>query len=120
MAIKDNRPYIKHIYWITAEEEAELREKLAGQGIKLRSAKGIMCTPLDRINRIASVAPHVWGETCYRQGGWYRASHKNGLFLIVSFFDLEGYEDKKAAVITESDFVPPRIELIQDKKIVIS
>ncbi|MBW2022719.1 MAG: hypothetical protein JRI51_07635 [Deltaproteobacteria bacterium] len=120
MAIKDNRPYIKHIYWITAEEEAELREKLAGQGIKLRSAKGIMCTPLDRINRIASVAPHVWGETCYRQGGWYRASQKNGLFLIVSSFDLEGYEDKKAAVITESDFVPPRPASIQDKERLIS
>lgn len=121
MAMRDhNRPYVKHIYWLTEKEEAELREKLSEQGIRVKSAKGVMCTPLDRINKIASVAPHVWDETCYRQGGWYRSSKKNGLFLIISSFDVEGYEDKKAAIITESDFVPPRLASVEDKERLIA
>ncbi len=113
---KGKNTYIKHVYWLTEQEEKTLREELAEKGVKLKSAKGIMCTPLDRINRISSVAPSVWSETCYRQGGWYRHSSKNGLYLVVSSFELEGYEDKKAATITESDFSPPRLASIEDKK----
>jgi len=113
---KQARIYVKHIYWITEQEERALREQLSEQGIKLRSAKGIMCTPLDPINKISSVAPQVWSETCYRQGGWYRNSEKNGLYLIVSSFELDGYEEKKVATITESDFVPPRLASVRDKE----
>jgi len=112
---KQARTYVKYVYWLTEQEEQALRKQLAEQGVKLRSAKGIMCTPLDRINKISSVAPHVWSETCFRQGGWYRASEKNGLYLIVSSFELHGYEDKKAATITESDFIPPRLASLEDK-----
>ncbi len=113
---KQGKAYVKHVYWMTEQEEQVLRERLSEQGIKLRSAKGIMCTPLDRINKISSVAPHVWSQTCFRQGAWYRNSDKNGLYLIVSSFELHGYEDKKAATITESDFIPPRLASLEDKK----
>ncbi|MBW1816302.1 MAG: hypothetical protein JRF65_03370 [Deltaproteobacteria bacterium] len=102
-------PYIKHVYWLTADEEARLRENLASRGITLKSAKSIVCAPLDPISKATSVAPGVWNETCNRQGGWYRESDKNGLYLVVSPMDLPGVEDRKAAVITESDFVPPRL-----------
>lgn len=114
--MKHKGPYKKHVYWLSKDEEARLRQELASQNIKLKSAKGIVCTPLDIINKISSVAPEVWDDTCGRQGSWYRASDKNGLYLIISSFDLEGYEDKKAAVITESDFVPPKTATIEDKK----
>lgn len=120
MAKKESKPYIKHIYWVNEAEEKALRDQLAQKGIKLKSAKGIMCTPLDRINRISSVAPEVWGETCYRQGGWYRQSEKNGLYLIVSSFEVEGYEEKKAATITESDFVPPRLASSKEKEAMVN
>jgi len=106
--VKDDQPYKKYIYWLTREEERLLRSDLSDQGIKLKSARGIVCAPLDKINRITSVAPEVWDETCARQGSWYRVSEKNGLYLIVSSFELEGWINKKSAVITESDFVPPR------------
>lgn len=111
--LKKRGPYRKHIYWMTKDEEERLRDELAGRKIKLKSAKGIMCTPLDEINKITSVAPDVWNETCNRQGSWYRTSEKNGLYLIISSFDLEDYEDQKEAVITESDFIPP---LLADEK----
>jgi len=109
-------PYRKHIYWLTKDEEARLRDELDSREIKLRTAKGIVCTPLDRINKIASVAPEVWNDTCSRQGSWYRTSEKNGLYLIVSSFELEGYEGNKTAVLTESDFVPPKLASLENKK----
>ena len=113
--MKKKQPYIKHVYWLTKDKETHLKEELASHKIKLKSAKGIVCTPLDIINKISSVAPEVWNDTCGRQGSWYRTSDKNGLYLIVSSFELEGYEDKKYATITESDFVAPRLATTEDK-----
>lgn len=103
------REWGKHIYWMTPEREARLRDDLAEQGIRLKSAKGVVCTPLDQINRISSVAPDVWSDTCRRQGSWYRNSHLNGLFLIVSSFPVQGYEDCLAGRITRTEFKPPRL-----------
>jgi len=117
--LKNRGPYIKHIYWLTKDEEERLRDELAARDIKLKSAKGIVCTPLDEINKITSVAPDVWDDTCKRQGSWYRASDKNGLYLVISSFELEDYEDQKAAVITESDFVPPRLASQEEKNTLI-
>lgn len=108
--------YIKHVYWLNGEEEDRLRRELINRNIRLKSAKGIVCTPLDVVNKISSVAPSVWSDTCKRQGSWYRRSGKNGLYLIVSSFPLEDYRDKRQAVITESDFVPPRLATVEDKE----
>ncbi|MEA2038239.1 MAG: hypothetical protein U9N82_00210 [Thermodesulfobacteriota bacterium] len=113
--MKKKKPYIKHVYWLTKDEEKSLKEELTSRNIKLKSAKGIVCTPLDIINKISSVSPEVWNDTCGRQGSWYRTSDKNGLYLIVSSFELEGYEDKKYATITESDFVALRLATAEDK-----
>ena len=114
--MKKGGEYKKHIYWLTEDEEARLRDKLARRDIQLKSARGIVCTPLDHINKITSVAPDVWDETCKRQGSWYRTSEKAGLFLIIISFDLEGYKARKAATIIESDFVPPRLATLKEKK----
>ena len=100
--MKPKGVYIKHIYWLTKEAEARLHDELEVRGVRIGSAKGVVCTPLDAINKISSVAPEVWGDTCARQGSWYRASDKNGLYLVISSFELEGYENKKAARITKS------------------
>ena len=117
--MKKNLTYIKYIYWLTNEEEANLREELATNNIKLKSAKGIVCAPLDAINKITSVAPDIWNDTCNRQGSWYRTSEKNGMYLVVSSFELTNYGDHKAAVITESDFIPPRLASLEDKNILV-
>jgi len=107
--------YIKHVYWLEAREEIRLRDEMTARGQKVRSARGVVCTPLDRINKISTVAPEVWSETCARQGSWYRASDKSGLFLVVSAFELKGYESRKAATITLTDFVPPAAANGSDK-----
>jgi hypothetical protein len=119
MGKKNSEPYIKHVYWLTEKEERRLRSELAAQGRKLKSAKGIVCTPLDPLNRIASVAPEVWDDTCSRQGSWYRHSNKNGLYLVISSFELEGYQDHKGAIITVSDFVPPRLATDEQKNALV-
>jgi hypothetical protein len=108
--------YLKHVYWLSAEEEARLRRHLEAEGIKLKSAKGVVCTPLDEINKVTSVAPEVWDETCARQGSWYRASDKNDLFLVISSFELEGFARHKAAAIRQVDFRPPRLADLKEKK----
>ncbi len=108
------QPYKKHIYWLQESQEADLREELQQQNRKLKTAKGIVCTPLDRINKIASVPPSVWDETCSRQGSWYRQSKRNGQFLIVSSFELKNFEKYRSAILTESDFVPPRLATDED------
>jgi hypothetical protein len=112
-------PYIKHVYWITKDEERKLRSDLADKGRTLKSAKGIVCTPLDPLNKITSVSPAVWDDTCSRQGSWYRRSKKNGRYLIISSFEIEGYEDKREAIITESDFVPPRLATDAEKNLLV-
>lgn len=112
-------PYKKFVYWMTAQQEASLRAELASRDIRVRSAKGIVCTPLDPINRISIVAPGVWSETCRRQGSWYRTSEKNGLYLVVSSFPLKGHEEQQEAVITESDFSPATLACAEEKQMLL-
>lgn len=114
--MKKQGDYIKFVYWLTEAEEAQLRQELEALHVRIKSAKGVVCTPLDEINKISSVAPEVWDETCTRQGSWYRASDKNGLYLVVSSFELPQYENKRVAVISRSDFDPPRCAEPEEKK----
>jgi hypothetical protein len=107
--------YVKHIYWLSPDEAARLRESLKGKGIKVKSPKGVVCTPLDRINKVSIVAPEVWDETCARQGSWYRASDKSGLYLVVSAGEIEALAGKKAATIKAVDFSPPRLAETEEK-----
>ena len=116
---KPDDVFIKHVYWLTKDEEAQLREELVGQDMEMVSVKGVVCRPLDGVDEISSVAPEVWNQTCSRQGSWYRASDKNGLYLVISSFELVGYEDKKAATITESDFDPPKLASSEEKMAMI-
>jgi hypothetical protein len=118
--VKPKPEYKKFIYWLTKAEEGRLRQELEQRRIKLPSAKAIVCTPLDEINRISSVAPDVWSATCARQGSWYRASDKKGLYLIVSSFELENYREWWAATISRSDFIPPRYATQAEKQALLS
>jgi hypothetical protein len=112
--------YTKHIYWLTGEEEILLREHLRGLNIRMGSARGVVCTPLHQFNNISSVAPEVWSATCARQGSWYRASAKNGLYLVISSFEIRRYESKKWATITRSHFTAQRTAGPEEKKALVA
>ena len=108
MAVKAPQKYIKHIYWLPREKEEGLRVELRSRNKKLKSGKAVVCIGLDEITEIISVSPEVWAGTCNRQGSWYRESDKNGLYLIISSYELPGYGLYKEATITGSDFVLTR------------
>jgi len=112
--------YVKHIYWLTREKEGQLKTILAERGIKLKSGKAVVCPGLDEISKIISVAPEVWNGTCKRQGSWYWKSRKNGLYLIISSFELEGFEPYREAVITRSNFTLPRPATREEKQEMIA
>ena len=114
---KQNKPYQKHIYWLDANRVLALKKNLETKDIKLKYAKGIVCTPMDKINKISVVTPDVWNETCRRQGSWYRTSDKNGLYLVISAFELAGFETDRAAVITQSDFILPKPASFKEKQL---
>jgi hypothetical protein len=116
LAIKAPIKYVKYIYWLPEEREKDLRSELDSSNIRLKSAKAVVCTGLDEITKIISVSPDVWDGTCKRQGSWYRRSDKNGQYLIISSFELEGFERYKAAVITRSDFLLPRLVTREEKE----
>ena len=86
------------------------------QDIKLKSGKAVVCAGLDEISKIISVPPEVWNSTCRRQGSWYRKSEKNGRYLIISSFELEGFEQYKEAIITRSDFLLLRAATREEKE----
>jgi len=108
LVIKAPIKYVKYIYWLPEEGEKDLRFELDSRNIRLKSGKAVVCTGLDEITKIISVSPEVWDGTCRRQGSWYRRSDKSGQYLIISSFELDGFERYKAAVITRSDFLLPR------------
>lgn len=108
--------YCKHVYWIDPQEADRLKKTLESRGTKIKSAKGVVCTPLDEINKVSLVAPEVWDETCARQGSWYRASDKNGLHLVISSFEIEDIAQKKAATIRLCSFQPPRLADAETKR----
>lgn len=89
---------------------------LVDYNVKLKSGKAVVCPGLDEITKIISVPPEVWDSTCQRQGSWYRKSAKNGQYLIISSFELEGFEHHKESVITRSDFLPPRPATREEKQ----
>jgi hypothetical protein len=114
--MKPPAEYKKHVYWLTPDEATRVSRDLEAGGLRVPVAKGVVCTPLDERNRVSVVPPGVWNETCSRQGSWYRASDRNGLFLVVSSFELDTFGGKRAAVISKSDFVPPRLATMEEKR----
>lgn len=111
----EDREYRKFVYWLSESEERELRDRLAGRGTKVKTVRGVVCPALDRSARVSSVSPKTWDETCARQGSWYRASEKNGRYLVVSPDPILGLDGRWAAVITLSAFTPPRLATVSEE-----
>lgn len=108
--------YIRHVYWVDDDRLALIRNDLFSRGIPLRTARGLVCSPLSPKHEISVVPPGVWSETCARQGSWYRTSEKRGLSLIISRLELEDFEDLRSATIRFSDFIPPRLADLGEKR----
>jgi len=106
--MKRSRSYEKFTYWITGSEAEQLSEALSGRNIRIKTAKSVVCTPLDILNKISVVRPETWNELCGRQGSWYRESKWAGLYLVVSGFDLSEFGYRLNTRIQPSRFKLPR------------
>ncbi len=111
---------MKFIYWLEKEKAEEVDRDLKAKGIKVRHAKGVVCTPLDPINKISIVEPGVWDDVCTRAGAWYWASDRAGLHLLVSSFEVEGLTALLAGTITKTEFSPPRYATAEEKQALVS
>jgi len=114
-----HKSYKKFFYWLDQDEANRVTQSLAKKGIKVRRAKGVVCTPLDIINKVSIVAPEVWDETCKRAGAWYRTSERAGLYLLVSSRPVEGLEHALSGTITSTDFSPPRMATQEEKEALV-
>ena len=117
--IESPKGYKKYIYWLSQQKEKELRLRLIERGEGVIKGKAVVCKGLTKASGVVSVSPAVWNEICRRQGSWYRKSEKNRQYLIISPYQLEGFEDYREAVITESDFLLPRPATIQEKQEIV-
>ena len=106
--MKKPRPYEKFTYWLAGSEVERLSEALLERNIRIKTAKSVVCTPLDILNKISVVKPETWNELCGRQGSWYRESDRAGLYLVVSRFDLSEFGYHLNTRIQPSRFRLPR------------
>lgn len=113
-------PYIKFVYWLTGEDARVFKEEMERTGASVKAVRGVVCSPLDPLNRISLVEPSVWNATCRRQGSWYRSSDKDGLYLAVSSSPLEGWKDRMEFTIQESDFVRPSLATNEEKQALLN
>jgi len=98
------KEYLKYSYWLKPEHVDDVRSELKSKDIRLKWARGVVCTPLDPLNRITMVEPRTWDETCERQGSWYRISPRAGQYLLVSSFPVHHPACTPNTVIRESAF----------------
>jgi len=114
------RSYEKFTYWLTESEVKQLSEALSERKIRIKTAKSVVCTPLDILNKISVVRPETWNDLCGRQGSWYRASDRAGLYLVVSSFDLSEFGYRLNTRIQLSDFKLPRTPTDEELKQLVS
>jgi len=106
--LKQKKEYKKFFYWLKQAEVKGIEHALAEKKIKVRYAKGVVCTPLDPINKVSIVAPEVWHDICARAGAWYESSEKAGRYLLVSSEALKVLAHCLSGIIVKKKFLPPR------------
>ena len=112
--------YKKYVYWLTKSQFQDTCRKLSGIGLNVALVNRLPGLALKPGLPAAGVPPIAWNGTCSRQGSWYRQSEKKNMFLLVSNRQLLDSEIRLQAVITESNFYPPRIASEQEKMALVA
>ncbi|MEO9826021.1 MAG: hypothetical protein ABJF50_16540 [Paracoccaceae bacterium] len=74
-----------YLYWIPANEFRAASNIVRDMGLNLSGSRMTPCETL-RVapGRAIYATPQVFTRMCTRQGSWYNASKRNGLFLLLS------------------------------------
>ncbi len=104
--------FIKHIYWLDPIAHGDALAELRKDRKRLYRAKHAPCQALYPRREVALVEPGIWDLQCRRQGSWYRASHRQGQFLVVTNRALTDFEPW--GHVSLEDFQPPRLATDED------
>ena len=107
MSWSNGRDTATFVYWMDRSDLDSLKAALP-DGFKLKAA---MLTPCEAMkaneNTAYYVSPAIWSRVCARQGSWYRASEKNGRYMVVSGKALpDDFDSFFEVTLTQSDFMP--------------
>lgn len=107
-----------YVYWMAEKNFGELKKLSASGNIKLKSALMTPCEALRaKGDNVYYVNPSVWSKVCKRQGSWYRASKKQGLYLVVSPKELPvDFDNFFEVSISESGFKPGPLPTAEEMK----
>ncbi|MCD4720086.1 MAG: hypothetical protein K8S13_09540 [Desulfobacula sp.] len=112
--------YKKYVYWLTESQFHDTCNMLSKTEREVALVPRLPGLALKPGLPVAGVPPAAWNGTCNRQGSWYRQSEKKNMFLLVSNFQLLDSEIRLQAVITESNFYPPRLASKQEKMALVA
>ena len=112
--------YKKYVYWLTESQFHDTCSMLSKTGREVALVPRLPGLALKPGLPVAGVPPAAWNCTCNRQGSWYRQSEKKNMFLLVSNFKLLVSGIRLQAVISESNFYPPRLASEQEKMALVA
>ncbi len=101
--------YQKFCYWVDADLLRKVKENIEQSGGELDDEIRIPCRVLRTSREISYCAAPAWDGFCKRRTSWYEKSGKAGKFLVVSNTPFEYLNIGNPIIITESDFIPPRL-----------
>ncbi len=79
----------RFVYWMPPEAFTRVRDALMLHGYSFTPAILTPCQALrSQGRRLVYTAPEKWSGFCNRQGAWYRDSHRNGDWMLVSDHEL--------------------------------
>jgi hypothetical protein len=105
--MRNGSSYIRHLYWLDPAQHAAVIEELRRDRGRVYRVRQQPCEALYPRRELALVEPGAWDLRCRRQGSWYRASARNGHFLLVS--STARNELPLLGIITLEPFTPPRL-----------
>ena len=109
---KDSDRYRKWVYWLDPASRKDALDEISQNKKIVHRAKHQACEALYSRREIVLAGPEVWDRRCQRQGTWYRASEKKGLYLVVSNEPLRDFD--LCGLITMEPFEPPRLAADED------
>ncbi len=101
----------KYTYWLKKDEFSVFQDDIVKRGVAMYRAVKAVCVPLSKRVVIGVVEPDIWDkfDICRRQMSWYKKSPREGLYLVVSSFELSDYGFKPETIIRESGFIPSKL-----------
>lgn len=109
----------RYFYWLPEDNACSLQKSELFRRLRIMPVLGVPCKGFHPVAENSIVAPEIWDKVCYRQGSWYRASDKNGLYLLITTEKLSDLDEYYSGTIYPVDFKPPHFATEEDVAILL-